>query len=119
MGKRRKQKMSAGDTHTDRSFAARNLSFLRLKQGDNQKHGVKQSEEEYRRSYSFLASCLGFVGFGLTVVALYSIRWSVFDAPLQHEPVSGKLGLYYYELRSGNFSTNKTWSGAGEVVKGR
>jgi len=76
--------------------------------------GIKFSEQEFRRSYSFLASMIGFVGFGCAVVALNSMRWSVFDSSSPshaNATVHGKLGLYYYELTLGNLTHGKTVMG--------
>jgi len=74
--------------------------------------GVVYAEQEFRRSYSFLASMIGFVGFGCVVVALNSMRWSVFDTSIHnHTAVSGKFGFYHYEATLGNSTHGVTMHG--------
>lgn len=87
-------------------------------------YGVKASEQEFRRTQCFLACMLGFTAFGTCCLSLNSLRWSVFDSKHDHildsavagmpdVRVSGRLGLYRYEMMLGDNST------VGETVQGR
>ena len=54
------------------------------------------------------------VAFGTAVVALNSMRWSVFDChtcSTVNTTVSGKLGLYHYSLEKNEDNTTTTVEG--------
>jgi len=83
------------------SAMAGSSEWRKTKEG-YKKFGIRAAEEDYRRNKCFLALMLQCVAFGMTVVALNSVRWSVFESPCDGAnstlTCAGKIGFYHYEL---------------------